>query len=340
MSVEPPAASPAPPVAPAPAAPAKSDNGSQIAPSQAVTPTVAAPAPAVAPSSDVESAQGDGRRLVYLPLDAIAPSPFQPRSAVREDALRELAASIRASGVMQPIVVRRASSDRYELIAGERRWRASKLAGLATIPAVLAEVDDRTAAEWALVENIQREDLNPVDRARAFRTLADTFGLSHAQVAERVGLDRATVTNLVRLTELEPEVLDLLAEGRISAGHGKALLSAPAGPSRVALARRVADEQWSVRALEDHARAASTAPTAPGMGAGAPGASNEKRPAPTATRERSAQVVALEKQLSEHLSSKVRIKARPGATKGRIEIEFYDLDHFDSLMDRLGFAAQ
>jgi ParB family chromosome partitioning protein len=241
---------------------------------------------------------------------------------------------------MQPIVVRpRAQSPsnsaiEYELIAGERRWRASKLADLRVIPAVIVDIDDRTAAEWALVENIQREDLNAVDRARAFRALAERFGMSHGQVAQRVGLDRATVANSIRLTELEPQILDMLARDEITAGHARALLSAAPGAARIDLAQRAQSEGWSVRALEEHIRdGALETPSSNG-------ASSIAHPSNTSKQERSAQIVALEKQLAEHLSTKVRIKARPGASKGRIEIEFYDLDHFDSLMDRIGFSPE
>jgi ParB family chromosome partitioning protein len=223
------------------------------------------------------------------------------------------------------------SAIEYELIAGERRWRASKLADLRVIPAVVVEIDDRTAAEWALVENIQREDLNAVDRARAFRALAERFSMTHGQVAQRVGLDRATVANSIRLTELEPQILDMLARDEITAGHARALLSAAPGASRIDLAQRAHSGAWSVRALEEHIR--GTANTAPGSSPIAPANNASKK-------ERSAQIVALEKQLAEHLSTKVRIKARPGASKGRIEIEFYDLDHFDSLMDRIGFSPE
>lgn len=293
-----------------------------------------------------DSQTSGGRRLLYIPLDSIEPSPFQPRSVATESGLVELASSISESGVMQPIVVRprsdaqstSTSAIEYELIAGERRWRASKLAGLRVIPAVVVEIDDRTAAEWALVENIQREDLNAVDRARAFRALAERFGMTHGQVAQRVGLDRATVANTIRLTELEPQILDMLARDEITAGHARALLSAAPGASRIDLAQRAASASaaggggggWSVRALEEHIRAASSA----ARDTNAAPASN------ASTKERSAQIVALEKQLAEHLSTKVRIKARPGASKGRIEIEFYDLDHFDSLMDRIGFSPE
>ena len=356
--------------------------------------------------SAAPASPSDQRRLAYLGLDDIAPSPFQPRMQMDEASLRELADSIRTAGVMQPIVVRfsaspsrsregaggggapppapnprdppgRASrragrargpppprggggggggsSPPYELIAGERRWRASRLAGLELVPAVVVSIDDETAAQWALVENIQREDLNPVDKARAFRTLAERFGLSHAQIAQRMGVDRSTVANFVRLTDLEPDILDLLAHAKLTVGHAKALLSLPEGETRRLFAHSAHKGDWTVRVLEREAAnelsaiaegraddrlamrlerglitgdASLVTPRAKSGG----GASEP-------TSERPAQIVSLEKSLSDHLGSKVAIKAKPGASRGKIVIEFYDLDHFDSVMEKLGYKG-
>lgn len=310
--------------------------------------------------SAAPASPSDQRRLAYLGLDDIAPSPFQPRMQMDEASLRELADSIRTAGVMQPIVVRaateRASSTPYELIAGERRWRASRLAGLELVPAVVVTIDDETAAQWALVENIQREDLNPVDKARAFRTLAERFGLSHAQIAQRMGVDRSTVANFIRLTDLEPDILDLLAHAKLTVGHAKALLSLPEGETRRLFAHSAHKGDWTVRVLEREAAnelsaiaegrtddrlamrlerglitgdASLVTPRAKSGG----GASEP-------TSERPAQIVSLEKSLSDHLGSKVAIKAKPGASRGKIVIEFYDLDHFDSVMEKLGYRGE
>src|SRR5207248_2832206 len=164
-----------------------------------------------------------------IAVTAIVPSRFQPRKVMDEGAIARLADSIKRSGLMQPVVVRPAGGG-YELIAGERRWRAAKLAGLVQIPALVREVGDEQAAEWGLVENVQREDLNAMERAWALRDLSQKFGLQQSELADRVGLDRSTVANLIRLTELEPEIADLIAKGKLSAGHGKALLMVPAGP--------------------------------------------------------------------------------------------------------------
>jgi ParB family chromosome partitioning protein len=166
-----------------------------------------------------------------LAPDAIHPSPFQPRKSFDDGDLDQLAESIRRAGMMQPVVVRPGASGDYELIAGERRWRAAKKIGLERMPAVVRDLPDEDAAELAIIENVQRKDLSAMERAWGFRTLADRFGLSHAQVAERVGLERSSVTNLVRLTELEQSIQDLLHTGAIGSGHGKALLALEAAPS-------------------------------------------------------------------------------------------------------------
>jgi ParB family chromosome partitioning protein len=267
-----------------------------------------------------------------IDVRAIVASRFQPRETFDEQGLAGLAASIRASGVMQPVLVRRAGSDagRWELIAGERRWRAAQLAGLERIPAVIVDIDDRQAAEWALVENVQREDLSAMERARALRGLAERFGMSHATLGERVGLDRSSVANLIRLTELEPEVQALLGgrdrsgeSGGLSMGHGRALLGARPGSARVALAQRAAREEWSVRRLESAVRESLE---------GAPVQARSVEPDP--------QVVDLERQLSETLGTKVRLTTNADRTRGRIVIEFYGVEHFDGVVRQLGVPLQ
>jgi ParB family transcriptional regulator, chromosome partitioning protein len=182
-------------------------------------------------------------------IDLIDPNPFQPRTRFREESLEELAQSIRATGVIQPVVVRPIGA-RFQLIAGERRWRAAQRAGLHRIPAVVREVPDRQALEMTVVENLQREDLNPVEQARAFETLITTFGLTQEDAAARTGKDRATIANAIRLLKLEEQILALLEDGRLSAGHGRALLAFENSTSRLAAAKRAADGRLTVRALE------------------------------------------------------------------------------------------
>jgi ParB family chromosome partitioning protein len=247
--------------------------------------------------------------------------------------LEQLAASIRQSGLMQPVVVRRlpvgaaVGGARYELVAGERRWRAAAMAGLTAVPALIRDLSDEESAQLALVENLQREDLNPIDRAMAFRALCDRFGLSQAEVAQRVGLDRSSVTNLLRLIELPELIRAMIADGRLSAGHGKALLGVPGDEARLRLGERAAEEGWSVRRLEQAAQALAAEHVTTGdiviTGPGRP-----------------PNLVELERQLGEHLGTKVVVRSDRAGKRGRIAIEFYGIDHFDGLMSRMGFQMK
>ena len=258
-------------------------------------------------------------------LDQIRPGGHQPRTRFDEDALESLAASIRSVGVIQPIMVRPAGDGTFEIIAGERRWRASKLAGLQEIPVILSDADEQMAAETALIENLQREDLNPIERGEAIRRLIERFGLTQTQVAERVGLDRSSVSNLLRLGDLEEPIRDLLASGELSLGHGKALLSIPAGPARLRLAQQARKEGWSVRRLETESKASNNNSGAAAISVGEHGSGDVE------TR-------ALERRLSEHLGTKVSLRVNRSG-KGTVQIRFFDLDHFDDLMSRIGFDA-
>jgi ParB family chromosome partitioning protein len=264
---------------------------------------------------------------VQVPLDLIVPSPFQPRKVLDDGSIARLAESIGRSGVMQPIIVRR-RGDQYELIVGERRWRASRKAGLTTIPAIVRDLNDQDAAEWALVENVQREDLNPMERAWALRALTEKFGMTQAEVAQRVALDRTTVTNLIRLTEIEPEIATMIAKGELSPGHGKALLALPPGEARLGVAKAAHAGDWSVRRTE---RAVQEFP------------SQKIPPAVEAVLEqasgREAVLRDLERQVSQQLGTKVTIQADRGGKRGKLIIEFYGLDHFDGLLARMGIRA-
>lgn len=283
--------------------------------------------PATSPTAS-EPAVRD--RIQDLALNSIRPNPFQPRREIADVELLQLSDSIRQSGVLQPIIVRTSSAPQspvqFELIAGERRWRAAKLAGLAVIPAVVREASDEEAAELALVENVQREDLNAMDRAWALRQLQERFGLTAAAVGERVGLDRSSVANLTRMTELEEDVQSLIREGKLSGGHGKALLGMPPGPSRVALAKSAVAGEWSVRRTEAAAKQATL-----------------PRPAEPAAPEAAKKPPAiedLERQLGAYLGTKVTITSRKSGAAGTVSIEYYSLDHFDGLMARIGFDAK
>jgi ParB family transcriptional regulator, chromosome partitioning protein len=259
--------------------------------------------------------------LRSLPVDALAPGRYQPRRGMDADKLTELAESIKAQGVIQPIVVRQLADKTYEIIAGERRWRASKQAGLREIPAVVREVDDRTVVAMALIENIQREDLNPLEEAQALQRLIDEFDLTHAQAAEAVGRSRAAVSNLLRLLELPPAIRALLEARRLEMGHARALLTlSPELASR--LAADAAEHGWSVREVEHRAQqfAAGKVPAA------AKKSGAKARP--------QADIASLETELSETLGTQVTIAHGRGG-KGRLVIHYSDLDSLDGVLERL-----
>lgn len=291
-----------------------------------------APATMGVPSGGAEVGGG----VVMVGVEEIGPNRHQPRRVFDQVALDRLADSIKRSGMMQPVILRPGGSGgpRYELVAGERRWRAAKIAGLERVPALVRPLGDEEAAEWALVENVQREDLNPMERAWAFRALAEKFGLTQAQIAERVGLDRSSVANTMRLTELEEPIREMIAMGRLNAGHGKALLGAPAGPGRIRLAEQASDEGWSVRRLE-RAAVAMLADLDKQIHAARVDDLNRMPLSPA----RAARL-DLERQLSEHLGTKVTITTGRSSERGKMTIEFYGLDHFDGLLAKMGFRAR
>ena len=192
--------------------------------------------------------------LRELPIEEIGPNPYQPRSRFDEAAIQELATSIKATGMLQPVLVRRAGADGYQLVAGERRLRAARLAGLAGIPAVIRDVGDREMMELSLVENIQREDLNPIEEAKAYQTLVEKVGMTHDQISERVGRQRASITNSLRLLTLPAEVQDMVSRETLSAGHARALLALPTPGDQLAASRYVVAKGFSVRRTESFVR--------------------------------------------------------------------------------------
>ncbi len=266
-----------------------------------------------------------GEAILMVGTDQIRPNPRQPRQSFDDETLESLAASIRTAGLMQPVVLRPDPSgdlETYELVVGERRWRAAKLIGLRQLPAVIREVDDRTAGEWALVENIQREDLNPIERAEAFRRLIDEHGVTHQELAERVGLNRSSVSNLLRLNELDEFARGAVRSGRLGLGHAKALLSVGDPDARRRLAELAIRQSLSVRALEQRAARLN--------GDGHRAARADGQRAARSGHD------ALARQIGDQLGTRVHIQ--PGKTKGsgRLVIEFYSLDQFDGLIQRMG----
>ena len=256
--------------------------------------------------------------LRTLAVDAIQAGRYQPRHAFDEDKLDELAASIKAQGLIQPVVVRATGAGRYELIAGERRWRAARKAGLGEIPALVKAVPDQAILAMALIENIQREDLSPLEEAQALARLIEEFGLTHQQAADAVGRSRAAVSNLLRLLDLPAAIKRLLDERRLDMGHARALATL-AEKHAVALAREAADKAWSVRELEEAVRRLEA------------GAGGKAAQAPAA---RDPNIAALERELAERLAARVSLAhARSG--RGRLVIHYHSLDELDGILDRL-----
>ena len=251
-----------------------------------------------------------------IDIDLIEPSPYQPRTRFREEALEELARSIRASGIIQPLVVRPHAA-RFQLIAGERRWRAAQRAGLQRVPVVLREVAEEQVLELTLVENIQREDLNPIEQARAFDRLMTRFGMTQEQVAERTGKERATVANAVRLLNLEKPIQEMVEDGSLSAGHARALLAIVQAPLRLAVAKKAARGGLTVRQVE---RLASQRKRTSRI-SGAPELDPNTR-------------AALE-ELQRELGTRVLLRPRTGKGPGQLIIEFYDDQQLAAIYERL-----
>jgi len=205
-------------------------------------------------SVSTESSRPEGEELRQLPVELIEPNPRQPRREFDEETLEALAGSLGEQGVLQPVLVRPKAGGTYEIVAGERRWRAAQMAGLASIPALIREREDAAALEVALIENMAREDLNPIEEARACAALVEELGLTRKEIGRRVGRSRVAVSNLVRLLDLPDEVIELLQQGQLSEGHGRALLLADDHAERRLLARRTVEHSWSVRTTEQRAR--------------------------------------------------------------------------------------
>ncbi len=268
---------------------------------------------------DVSTAQSvGGAQLSSLDLDVLQRGIYQPRREIATEALNDLAESIRRHGVMQPIVVRRLAGldDRYEIIAGERRWRAARLAGLSEIPAIIRDLPDELAIALALIENIQREDLSPMEQAQALQRFHDEFGMSHQEIADAVGKARATVSNLLRLMSLSEEVKTLLDHGDLDMGHARALLSLPP-IQQSAVARQVVERGWSVRQTEQRVRELMS-------------------PVPAReARQAVADIEQLAQRLSERLGAAVQIDHGQQG-KGRVTIRYHSLDELDGLLQRMG----
>ncbi|HAP75093.1 MAG TPA: chromosome partitioning protein ParB [Acidimicrobiaceae bacterium] len=292
---------------------------------------------ALIPADATAVVTGDQPRLDDLPVGSIVPNPNQPRVHFDEESLAELSASIREIGVLQPVLVRQVGEGSYELIAGERRWRAARRAGLTMVPAIIRVTDDLGSVEKALVENLHRQDLTPLEEAAAYQQLIEDFSLTHEQVASRVGKSRSAITNTLRLLSLPPSIQSLLADGRLTAGHAKALLSTPDRAYQEQLARRAATENWSVRMLEEAVRdrGGESAASLPDDNTASSGG---RQPVDGAgltpsTRLRPPGLLELEELLANYLSTRVSVTM--GASKGKVVIEFADLEDLERIYHQM-----
>ncbi|MBI1195610.1 MAG: ParB/RepB/Spo0J family partition protein [Gammaproteobacteria bacterium] len=270
---------------------------------------------------EAAAGQGGGDRLATLPVDLMQRGRYQPRDEMEPAALEDLAASIRAQGVVQPIVVRPIDDQRYEIIAGERRWRASQMAGLHEVPVVIRDVPDQVALAMALIENIQRENLNPMEESRALRRLIDEFGLTHQQTAEAVGRSRTAVTNLLRLGELHEEVRGMLAHRQLEMGHARALLALDLEMQPI-IARKIVSRGFSVREAEQLVRREKAAEQ------------SRREGAVKVRRESDTDILQLQDDLAQRLGAGVRFQHQASG-KGRLIIEYNNLDQLEGILERI-----
>jgi ParB family chromosome partitioning protein len=276
-------------------------------------------------SNPAQAAAPAGSELQRIPISDIAPNRFQPRRTFTEPELAELESSIRSNGLLQPIVVRARGDGKWELVAGERRLRAAGRVGWTDIPAVVRDFDDRAMLTLALVENLQRADLNPLEEAEGYQRLIDEFGLTQQQVADAVGKDRTTITNLLRVLTLQPAVRQLVERGHISAGHARALLPIKDERTQLDLANEIVARQLSVREVEARARALTAETTTPTRGAPRTSTSATPGAADAASKR-------IEEQLRKHLQTDVHVQAL-GNDRGVVRITFYSADDLERLLD-------
>jgi len=261
--------------------------------------------------------------LQKISIDSISPNPYQARTVWNEQELEELTESIRANGIIQPIIVRPIGTG-FQLIAGERRLRAAELASLTSIPALVRRATDEQLHEWALVENIHRVDLNPIERAKAYQEYISTFSLTQAEAAERLGEDRSVIANYIRLMDLPLEIKQMLAENKLSMGHARAILALPTDELRRKLANRAMAGRLSVREVERLVRKYLA------------GTEQVKN----IVRSKAPHIIDIENKLSSQLGTKVSIETRKNGQRGKLIIEFYSIDEFDGIMEKIGLACE
>jgi len=265
-----------------------------------------------------EKEKGKSKEILALNINAVLPNEYQPRKLFNDTALNDLVASIKEKGIIQPVIVRKTSETAYQLIAGERRWRAARIAGLSSIPAIVKDAAPEDALELALIENIQREDLNPLETAEAFQRLLNDFKLTHDDISKKVGKDRATVTNYLRILKLPLEVKKLIADGSLSIGHAKALLQVEQQRVQIEIAGKVMKHGLSVRETEALCKKGSTLNVSPKI-----------------KKTKDPQIASLEEKMMHSLGTKVRLIHKSNKKGGRIEIEYYSLEELDRLLEIL-----
>ena len=314
--------------------PVSAKNPTVEASVKAAAPTVAAAAnvsPSKVPASvAVKQSAADsisGRQIAQIKIQSVIPNPRQPRMDFDSKAIQELADSIRSAGLIQPIVVRplTGSPGRYELIAGERRWRACQTLGWSEIPAIVTNATDQDSGVWALIENVHRTDLNPMDRAAALQKLVSEFRLTHEALAEQLGMDRSSITNLLRLSELDSATADLVRKGHLTQGHAKALLGVSSQKTRATLAESAVRGDWSVRSLEREVQRLAE--------------SEVDVPRGTHASRRRSNIDALERKLSQAIGTEVKIQTGKKPNTGKLLISFYSLEQFEGIVSRMGVRA-
>ncbi len=275
----------------------------------------------VEPEMTVQAASFPAKDTAFqlIPISRIAANADQPRKTFNTETIEELANSIREKGVLQPIIVKKKTDGTFEIVCGERRFRAATLCGLTEVPAIIKDIADEDFLEWALIENIQREDLNPIEEAEAYQRLVEERMISQEEVAKRVGKNRVTVTNTLRLLRLPPEVKQFLADGRLSAGHARALLGLLSPEHQRQMAKRIIEEILSVRQVEAIVNRSNA----------------HKRKAKSA-RHLSAEIVDLETRLTHYLGTQAKIYPRKNQKEGRLEIQYFSLDDLDRVLQKIG----
>ncbi len=270
-------------------------------------------------SAVLDSPRSAGSGFQLIPVTQIAPNEDQPRKEFKPEKIQELAASIKEKGIMQPVVVKKIAENKYALICGERRFRAAQLCGLTEIPAVVKDIAQDDFLEWALIENIQRQDLNPLEEAEAYRRLAEERMLSQDEIAKRVGKDRSSVANMIRLLRLPEEIRVYINEGQLTAGHARTLLGLLTPEHQRQMAKRIVQENLSVRQVEAIVNR-----------------SNAHKRKPKSARYLKPEIIDLENKLTQHFGTQVRIYPRKNQKEGRLEIRYFSLDDLDRILEKTG----